>query len=116
MGRCLQGAPGEQGPRGEQGLPGPMGPAGPAGPPGPQGIPGPQGQQGWAAEPATPERSVAEWTAPSAPRPTARQLAVATLVNPVQLWATLAGKTLGVTATARNWTTVTKLLELADAD
>jgi uncharacterized protein (DUF1697 family) len=27
----------------------------------------------------------------------------------------LAGKGLGVTATARNWTTVTKLLELADA-
>jgi uncharacterized protein (DUF1697 family) len=33
-----------------------------------------------------------------------------------KLWAKLAGKTLGVTATARNWTTVTKLLELADAD
>jgi len=32
------------------------------------------------------------------------------------LWAKLAGKNLGVTATARNWTTVTKLLELADAD
>jgi len=32
-----------------------------------------------------------------------------------KLWATLAGKGLGVTATARNWTTVTKLLELADA-
>ena len=31
-----------------------------------------------------------------------------------KLWATLAGKGLGVTATARNWTTVTKLLELAD--
>jgi hypothetical protein len=68
-----------------------MGPTGPAGPPGPQGIPGPQGQQDWAPEPATPERSVAEWTAPSAPRTTARQPAVATVVNPVQLWATLAG-------------------------
>jgi uncharacterized protein (DUF1697 family) len=33
-----------------------------------------------------------------------------------KLWAQLAGKNLGVTATARNWTTVTKLLELADAD
>jgi uncharacterized protein (DUF1697 family) len=33
-----------------------------------------------------------------------------------KLWAKLAGKTLGVTATARNWTTITKLLELADAD
>jgi uncharacterized protein (DUF1697 family) len=33
-----------------------------------------------------------------------------------KLWAKLAGKDLGVTATARNWTTVTKLLELADAD
>ena len=33
-----------------------------------------------------------------------------------KLWAKLAGKNLGVTATARNWTTVTKLLELADAD
>ena len=32
-----------------------------------------------------------------------------------KLWAMLAGKGLGVTATARNWTTVTKLLELADA-
>jgi uncharacterized protein (DUF1697 family) len=32
-----------------------------------------------------------------------------------KLWAQLAGKNLGVTATARNWTTVTKLLELADA-
>ena len=32
-----------------------------------------------------------------------------------KLWAKLAGKGLGVTATARNWTTVTKLLELADA-
>ena len=33
-----------------------------------------------------------------------------------KLWAKLAGKDLGVTATARNWTTVAKLLELADAD
>jgi uncharacterized protein (DUF1697 family) len=33
-----------------------------------------------------------------------------------KLWAKLAGKNLGVTATARNWTTVVKLLELADAD
>jgi uncharacterized protein (DUF1697 family) len=32
-----------------------------------------------------------------------------------RLWSRLAGKGLGVTATARNWTTVTKLLELADA-
>jgi uncharacterized protein (DUF1697 family) len=32
-----------------------------------------------------------------------------------KLWAQLAGKSLGVTATARNWSTVTKLLELADA-
>jgi uncharacterized protein (DUF1697 family) len=31
-----------------------------------------------------------------------------------KLWAQLAGKGLGVTATARNWTTVTKLLELAE--
>jgi uncharacterized protein (DUF1697 family) len=31
-----------------------------------------------------------------------------------KLWAQLAGPKLGVTATARNWTTVTKLLELAD--
>jgi uncharacterized protein (DUF1697 family) len=31
-----------------------------------------------------------------------------------RLWAMLAGRDLGVTATARNWTTVTKLLELAD--
>jgi uncharacterized protein (DUF1697 family) len=31
-----------------------------------------------------------------------------------KLWAALAGKDLGVTATARNWTTVTTLLELAD--
>jgi len=30
-----------------------------------------------------------------------------------KLWALLAGKELGVTATSRNWTTVTKLLELA---
>ena len=30
-----------------------------------------------------------------------------------KLWATLAGRGLGVTATSRNWTTVTKLLELA---
>jgi uncharacterized protein (DUF1697 family) len=33
-----------------------------------------------------------------------------------KLWAALAGRGLGVTATARNWTTVTKLLELADSD
>src|SRR5919109_870487 len=33
-----------------------------------------------------------------------------------KLWAALAGRGLGVTATARNWTTLTKLLELADAD
>jgi uncharacterized protein (DUF1697 family) len=32
-----------------------------------------------------------------------------------KVWAALAGKGLGVTATARNWTTVTKLLELAEA-
>jgi len=32
-----------------------------------------------------------------------------------KLWAQLAGKGLGVTATARNWTTVTKLLEFAEA-
>lgn len=32
-----------------------------------------------------------------------------------KLWALLAGQSLGVTATARNWTTVTKLLELATA-
>jgi uncharacterized protein (DUF1697 family) len=32
-----------------------------------------------------------------------------------KLWAALAGRGLGVTATARNWTTVTSLLELADA-
>jgi uncharacterized protein (DUF1697 family) len=31
-----------------------------------------------------------------------------------KLWSTLAGRSLGVTATSRNWTTVTKLLELAD--
>jgi uncharacterized protein (DUF1697 family) len=30
-----------------------------------------------------------------------------------RLWAALAGKGLGVTATARNWATVTKLLEMA---
>lgn len=30
-----------------------------------------------------------------------------------KLWSLLAGKSLGATATARNWTTVTKLLELA---
>ena len=30
-----------------------------------------------------------------------------------KLWALLAGRSLGVTATARNWTTVTTLLELA---
>ena len=33
----------------------------------------------------------------------------------VALWTLLAGRGLGVTATARNWTTVTKLLELADS-
>jgi uncharacterized protein (DUF1697 family) len=33
-----------------------------------------------------------------------------------KLWALLAGRQLGVTATARNWTTVTKLLELAESD
>ena len=33
-----------------------------------------------------------------------------------KLWAALAGRGLGVTATARNWTTVTKLLELADEE
>ena len=32
-----------------------------------------------------------------------------------KLWALLAGKQLGTTATARNWTTVTKLLDLADS-
>jgi uncharacterized protein (DUF1697 family) len=32
-----------------------------------------------------------------------------------KLWALLAGQSLGVTATSRNWTTVQKLLELADA-
>lgn len=32
-----------------------------------------------------------------------------------KLWALLAGQKLGVTATARNWTTVQQLLELADA-
>jgi uncharacterized protein (DUF1697 family) len=31
-----------------------------------------------------------------------------------KLWALLAGRDLGITATARNWTTATKLLELAD--
>jgi uncharacterized protein (DUF1697 family) len=31
-----------------------------------------------------------------------------------KLWGRLAGKGLGVTATARNWTTVTTLLEMAD--
>ena len=31
-----------------------------------------------------------------------------------KLWAMLAGRDLGVTATSRNWTTVTTLLELAD--
>ena len=31
-----------------------------------------------------------------------------------KLWALLAGRNLGVTATARNWTTVTKLLAMAD--
>ena len=31
-----------------------------------------------------------------------------------KLWARLASKSLGVTATARNWTTVTALLEMAD--
>jgi uncharacterized protein (DUF1697 family) len=31
-----------------------------------------------------------------------------------KLWAQLAGRGLGVTATSRNWTTVTSLLELAD--
>jgi uncharacterized protein (DUF1697 family) len=33
-----------------------------------------------------------------------------------KLWALLAGRGLQVTATSRNWTTVTKLLELADED
>jgi uncharacterized protein (DUF1697 family) len=32
-----------------------------------------------------------------------------------KLWALLAGQNLGVTATARNWTTVLKLLELAES-
>ena len=32
-----------------------------------------------------------------------------------KLWAALAGQGLGVTATSRNWTTVGKLLEVADA-
>ena len=31
-----------------------------------------------------------------------------------KLWGALAGRSLGVTATARNWTTVTKLLELVE--
>jgi uncharacterized protein (DUF1697 family) len=31
-----------------------------------------------------------------------------------KLWTKLAGRTLGVTATGRNWTTVTKLLAMAD--
>jgi uncharacterized protein (DUF1697 family) len=31
-----------------------------------------------------------------------------------KLWARLGGRSLGVTATSRNWTTVTKLVELAD--
>jgi len=31
-----------------------------------------------------------------------------------KLWARLAGRGLGATATARNWTTVTKLLEIAE--
>lgn len=31
-----------------------------------------------------------------------------------KLWTQLAGRSLGVTATSRNWTTVTSLLELAD--
>ena len=31
-----------------------------------------------------------------------------------RLWALLAGNGLGVTATSRNWTTVTRLLALAD--
>jgi uncharacterized protein (DUF1697 family) len=31
-----------------------------------------------------------------------------------KLWAFLAGQKLGITATSRNWTTVTKLLELAE--
>lgn len=33
-----------------------------------------------------------------------------------KLWTALAGPTLGVKATARNWTTVTNLLAMADAD
>jgi uncharacterized protein (DUF1697 family) len=33
-----------------------------------------------------------------------------------KLWALLAGRTLGVTGTARNWTTVTALLALADGE
>ena len=35
-------------------------------------------------------------------------------IGPSRLWSRLAGRGLGVTATARNWTTVTSLLELAD--
>jgi uncharacterized protein (DUF1697 family) len=35
-------------------------------------------------------------------------------IGPSKLWSRLAGRGLGVTATARNWTTVTKLLALAD--
>ena len=70
---------------------GPVGPAGPAGAPGPQGIAGPQGQQGWAPEPVAPvapARSMAPWTAPSAPR-AAAPAPSAMLLNPVQLWATV---------------------------
>lgn len=33
-----------------------------------------------------------------------------------KMWSALAGKGLGVTATARNWTTVTTLLEMANGD
>ena len=32
-----------------------------------------------------------------------------------RLWTLLAGQNLGINATARNWTTVQRLLELADA-
>jgi uncharacterized protein (DUF1697 family) len=35
-------------------------------------------------------------------------------IGPSKLWAQLAGQKLGVTATARNWATVTKLLAMAD--
>ena len=35
-------------------------------------------------------------------------------IGPSKLWNKLAGKGLGVAATARNWTTVTTLLEMAD--